>query len=149
MPAPPRAALLLPLTLLALACGPSEEAAERARVLHAIDAVRAAPSPEDADAGPAATEALAARRRLVEALEQTPAAQPAALWARNACAATYRDLLEGAALRLGVQAEIAKGTNPTPELVRRLLDAEARVNASAARLPDCERAAAELRARAR
>lgn len=125
------AALLLSFSLPA--CGKREQAAERDAVLHALDALRDAPSTD-----------LPRRRGLLQAVERTAATAPEVLRARDTCVAAYRPLLDGTELQEGIRAELAKA-DPAPSLIGRLLEAEAKIKQSATVMPDCERAIADLR----
>ncbi|MEP7120337.1 MAG: hypothetical protein ABJE95_05485 [Byssovorax sp.] len=114
-------------------CGPSPEAIERARVLVAIDRLRDAPAGE-----------IRNRRELVADLAQTVAVVPDVIRARDTCVAAYRALLDGTELQNGVRAELVKG-DASPALAARLLEAESRIKQSQIVMPDCERAATDLR----
>ena len=124
-------------TTLLAACGPSAEAIERDRVLHAIDELRDAPSDN-----------LEARRKLVAALRGQPAVVPAIVRARDTCVTAYRLLIDGSELQSSVRSDLARGA-VDPDLAARLLDAEAKIKQSATVMPDCERAIADLRLPAR
>jgi hypothetical protein len=126
-------ALLLSFSSLLPACDEREAAAERDTLLRALDALRDAPSSD-----------LPRRRALLASLEHTAATLPEHLRARDTCVTAYRTLLDGTALHDGIRAELAKD-DPSPTLVARLLEAEAKIKQSATVMPDCERAIAALR----
>jgi hypothetical protein len=126
--------LLLASAALLAACGPSSEAVEREKVLHAIEALRAAP-PEPPER----------RRDLLMALEREPASSPGAARARGACASAYRLLLDGTALEKTVQLALEKDEPPTAALAQKLIDAEAKIKKSKQLMLDCEEAVADLR----
>jgi len=135
------AATALAVALLA-GCGPSAEDREAAAVARAADALREAP------------EATAEQRRaLLADLERTPAAAAPAARARDACALAYRLLLDGTALEAKVRAALARTHTgagaPGASVLLDLSAAEAKIEESAAAMPDCERALADLRRRRR
>lgn len=132
------------------ACGPSEEKIEAERVLRAIDVLRDSPP-----------EPLAAREALVAELEKQPATKSRlASEARDKCARAYRLLTEGKALQAKVSKALAQPAPPasadpggggekpasaTAEMLRDFLAAEAKIKESAAAMPECAEAAANLR----
>lgn len=120
--------------VIAAACGPSAEEREAAAVLRAADVLRDAPA-----------EAAARRRELLAELERAPTASARAARARDACAKAYRTLLDGAALEAKVRAALSGAAAPTPADLGDLLEAEAKIKESAAAMPDCEAALADLR----
>ncbi|MFO0759508.1 MAG: hypothetical protein U0359_23655 [Byssovorax sp.] len=134
---------LLSLGLIGLACAclagceDRQRAVDQEAVARALDALRDAPARD-----------LPRRRGLLRALEATPAQDPDAVRARDTCAAAYRPLLDGTEAEEGVKAELDK-EDPSPTLIARLLDAEAKIKQSATIMPDCERASLALRAPAR
>lgn len=128
-----RLARVAAAALALVACGPSPEAIERARILVAIDRVRDAPAGE-----------VVARRKLVADLQQTPAVVPEIVRARDTCATAYRLLFDGIELHNRVRAEF-KAEDPGPSLAARLLEAESKIKQSGTVMPDCERAIAGLR----
>jgi hypothetical protein len=132
--------LLLAAAPLAIAagCGPSPEQREAAAVLHAADALRDAPG-----------QPVAPRQALLADLERTPASSPAAVEARDACVKAYRPLLEVGALQPKIQAALANPTRIDPVTLGELAEAERKVKESAASMPACDRALAELRRKAR
>lgn len=132
------AAALLPLCLLA-ACGPSAEEREAAAVVRAADVLRDAPAEAAAEQ----------RRALLADLERAPAASPPAVRARDACARAYRLLLEGKDLEARVRAALADGGTPGAGVLLELTAAEAKIEESAAAMPDCEAALSDLRRRLR
>ncbi|MEO7330873.1 MAG: hypothetical protein ABI193_20025 [Minicystis sp.] len=133
----PRASLLVAALLLSFSslpgCARREDALERDAVLHALDALRDAPSTD-----------LPRRRGLLHALEHTAATRPEVVRARDTCVAAYRPLLDGTELQEGIRTELAKA-DPAPTLIARLLEAEAKIKQSATVMPDCERAIVALR----
>jgi hypothetical protein len=126
------------LACLGLSCGRPTEAAERDRVLHALDALRDAPS-----------DALPMRRRLLANVEAVPATVPGVVQARDICALSYRLLLDGTEIELGVQAELAGDAGAAAALLGRVIEAERKIKQSGTLMPDCEQAIAELRLRRR
>jgi hypothetical protein len=127
--------LLLPaLGLPLLGCDRSPEAVERARVLAAIDALRDAPGAD-----------TRRRRALLEAVEREPASAPAAVAARDACAATYRHLLDGEDLAVEMRRAIERGEGARPELPGQLHEVEAHATEARRLMPGCESALAALR----
>jgi hypothetical protein len=133
-----RKGAILALALLAKGCARPEEAAERERVLHALDALRDAPG-----------DALEARRKLLAEVSAATATAPGVVRARDTCALSYRLLLEGTEIQRGVKAELAKGGGEPSALLPRLVDAERKIKQSGTLMPDCEQAIAELRLRRR
>jgi hypothetical protein len=130
-----RGALLAFLGLVTLGCdGSSPDVAERRRIVAAVDAVRDAPSQDSVR-----------RRKLLEGLEREAATVPAAVLARDACAAAYRPLVDGNDLADGVQRALARGSAPDPSLEGDLREAEAAVARSRAAMPACEQALDALR----
>src|SRR5262249_47052188 len=117
-----------------LGCGPKEDAAERARVLHAIDALRDAPS-----------DALEQRRKLLDDLARQAVTTPETTRARATCAAAYRYLLDGTELEKKVEAALRKDEPPTPAVAQDLIDAEAKIRKSRDLMPECEEAIGHLR----
>jgi hypothetical protein len=118
-----------------LGCGDSAAAAERVRVLHALDALRDAPAA-----------ALSARAEFLRALAASSArpGSPAAV-ARDACVAAYQPLLEGSALTAEIRDEASRGPARLAAAASKLLDAEQNIEQSRAKMPACEAAAAALR----
>ncbi|HSN96914.1 MAG TPA: hypothetical protein VLS89_01410 [Candidatus Nanopelagicales bacterium] len=129
-----RAALLVVLVVMAAACGPSAEEREAAAVLRAVDVLRDAPA-----------EPAARRRELLEELTRVPAVEPRAARARDDCARAYRLLLDGTALEAKVRAALADPAAITPGVLGELVEAEAKVKESAAAMPACDTAVADLR----
>jgi hypothetical protein len=119
------------------ACGPSAETLEAQRVLRAIDVLRDAP-----------TEPLSAREPLVADLERQEAKAPAALRARDACVKAYRLLLEGKTLHAGVEKQLSTPGGASLDTLRDLAAAETKIKESSEVMPECSRAAADLRLRA-
>ncbi len=124
----------LALLLLAAACGPSAEDAERDRVLRAADALRDAPGA-----------AIEPRRRLLAELERQPAAYPAAALARDTCVEAYRHMLDADETSLDIQRAVEAGDAARQGLAEKLGEAEADLAEAKRRMPDCERALADLR----
>ena len=138
------AALVLAVVTVLVACGPSKEARERDRIVHALDAMRDGLTAPDVDGG-ASNDALAAKRRLVDALASQPADQPKAALARDACVEAYRPMLEAEEIQIAVRDELAGGADPSAPMYARLLEAETHINRSAAAMPACESASVALR----
>jgi hypothetical protein len=138
------ACLAAALALLATGCGRSAGQEEALALLHAADVLRDAPS-----------EPLAARRALLEALERQPATRPLAVSARDACVRAYRPLLDAgdaeARVRRRLEAPGPAGSSGPSALLdlQALVAAEAQVKESAAAMPACDTALAELRRAAR
>ena len=128
----PAAVALIAIT--GAACGPSAEEREAAAVLRAVDVLRDAPA-----------EPAARRRELLEELARAPAADPRAARARDECAKAYRLLLDGTALEAKVRAALADPAAVTPGVLGQLVEAEAKVKESAAAMPGCDTAVADLR----
>jgi hypothetical protein len=128
------AALALNLGLQAAGCGPSQEKLEADRVTRAIDVLRDAPP-----------EPLSAREALVTDLERQQASFPLAIQARDACARAYRLLIEGKALQASVTKALATPGGATIDTLRDLAGADAKIKESAAAMPECDRASADLR----
>lgn len=126
--------LAIGLACLCLGCGRPTEAAERDRVLHALDALRDAPS-----------DALSMRRRLLADVEAVPATVPGVVQARDTCALSYRLLLDGTEIERGVQAELAGDAGAAASLLAKVIEAERKIKQSGTLMPDCEQAIAELR----
>ncbi|XXX76513.1 hypothetical protein WMF30_53580 [Sorangium sp. So ce134] len=134
------------LAALALAaapgCGRSAERQEADALLHAIDALRDAPS-----------EPRAAREALLAELERQPASTPPAASARDTCARAYRLLLEATAAEARVRAllEAPEGAAgpAAPSDLADLASADAKVKESAEVMPRCAEALADLRRAAR
>jgi hypothetical protein len=103
-------------------------------VLHAINKLRDAPA-----------EALSMRESLVAELEKVQASSPPAVRARDACAHAYRLLIEGKKLSERVAKQIADPSTLTLEVGRDLDAADAKIKESAAAMPACETASADLR----
>lgn len=134
----PRALRLVPLALVLAACGGGgdaspDAAAARARVCHAIDALRRAPP-----------EPLEARLSLVAALEQEAAGDPETARARDGCARAYRLLIEGSLLAARAGAALGDARTREPEVQRDVAEAEAKIRESARAMPACDEAAAAL-----
>ncbi|WP_437927027.1 hypothetical protein WMF37_49695 [Sorangium sp. So ce291] len=120
-------------------CGPSAEQQEADALLHAIDALRDAPS-----------EPRAAREALLAQLERQPASTPPAASARDTCARAYRLLLDATAAEARVRALLeAPAGAAGPEALADLAAADAKVKESAEVMPRCAEALAELRRRGR
>jgi hypothetical protein len=128
------AALAVAALLAVVACGPSAEKLEAERVLRAIDVLRDAPS-----------EPSAAREALVTALEREQATFPAAVRARDTCAKAYRLLIEGKALQAKVGKGLSEPGGATADVLRDFLAAESKITESAATMPQCDEAVADLR----
>ncbi|WP_438017012.1 hypothetical protein WMF18_40490 [Sorangium sp. So ce315] len=123
-------------------CGRSAEQHEADALLHAIDALRNAPS-----------EPRAAREALLAELERHPASTPPAVSARDTCARAYRLLLDATAAEARVRALLAApagsaGLGALSDLAD-LAAADAKIKESAATMPRCAEALAELRRAAR
>ena len=131
---PRGAAPLALLTVLALGCDPSPEAAERRRVVAAIDAMREAPSRDPVR-----------RRKLLDGLERQPATTPEAIRARDACASAYRLLFDGDDRAVALWRALADGGAPDPSSAEQLHAAEDAVAGARAAMPACELALDALR----
>ena len=117
------------------ACGPSAEALEAARLLHAIDALRDVPN-----------DPVTARKALLDQLDAEPASGKLAAAARSACITAYRPMVEGQMLEARVRARHrAAPEDIQPDLLVDLATAEAKLKESKAAMPECERTKAELR----
>jgi hypothetical protein len=116
------------------ACGPSQERVEADRVITAINRLRDAPP-----------EPLASREALLAELERVSATSPPAAKARDACARAYRLLIEGKRLTEKVAEQLADPKSLTLEVGRELALAESKITESAAAMPACETAVADLR----
>jgi hypothetical protein len=136
----------LALALLALGpgCGRSAEQREMDALLHAVDALRDAPS-----------EPLAAREALLAALERQPAASPLSAGAKEACVHAYRPLLAASSAESRVRklldgrASAGAVDEGALSALADLASAEAKIKESAAAMPGCDTALAELRRAAR
>jgi hypothetical protein len=126
----PLAALAL-LTLLA-ACDRAAPPSDRERVLHAVDALREAPAGD-------------ARRRLLDDLARLPAAEPAAVRARDTCAAAYRLLFDGDAIAVNLRVALERGEPPGPDAAKDLREAEEKIAKAKEAMPACEEAQEALR----
>ena len=82
---------------------------------------------------------------LVEALEKEPAEGALAKAARDACAKAYRLLEEATALEASTRAALEKPDVIAEALVADVVLAEKKVKESAASMPACEEAQANLR----
>jgi hypothetical protein len=119
---------------LLLGCGPSKETVEAERVLRAIDVLRDSPGA-----------APVSRIELAGELERLPVTSPLAVAARDACARAYRLLIEGAALSDRVHKALDQPDAAAGAVLDDLAQAEAKIKKSSEAMPDCDRAAAELR----
>ncbi|WP_437675533.1 hypothetical protein [Sorangium sp. So ce131] len=142
-----RAGALAALAALAVlcagpGCGRSAEDQEADALLHAIDALRDAPS-----------EPRAAREALLAALERQPASTPPAASARDTCVRAYRSLLDATAAEARVRALLAAPAGSAgPGALSDLADlaaAEVKLKESAEVMPKCAEALSELRRAAR
>jgi hypothetical protein len=115
-------------------CGPSQEKIEANRVLTAIDRVRDAP-----------VEPPSAREAPLTELERVQASSPPAVKARDACAKAFRLLVDGKKLSDRVAKQLADPRTLTLQVAQELADAEAKIEESAASMPACETAVADLR----
>jgi hypothetical protein len=118
-------------------CGPSAEKQETDALLHAADALRDAPS-----------EPLAARQALLDALVRQAAPGALATDARDACVQAYRLLLDASAVEARVRKQLeepAEAGAAALSDVADLASAEAKLKESAAVMPRCDAALAELR----
>jgi hypothetical protein len=127
------AALVL-LASIAVACGPSAETLEAQRVLRSLDVLRDAPS-----------EPLSAREQLVADLERQEAKAAASVRARDACVKAYRLLIEGKTLQARVEKQLATPGGASLDTLRDLAAAEVKIKESADAMPECDRAASDLR----
>lgn len=118
-------------------CGKCPNRPEASRVLHALDMLLAAPRDEKA----------APQRALAEA----PCSSPAICEARDLCALAFAHLVEGMQTEQAVKEAIVKieREGGTREQIDRLEDeltrAERELQAARAGIPECERAASDLR----
>ena len=122
------------LTWMASACGPSAEKLDADRVTRSIDVLRNAP------AG-----APTSRLSLVEELEKQPATGTLAVSARDTCAKAYRSFEEASILEARVRKAMENPNAMTPTLLQDLADADEKLKASKAAMPECERAVSVLR----
>ncbi len=127
------AALLGPL--LVTACGPSDEATERAAVAEKIDALRNIPA-----------EDTSSRVRAVDALRRVPARTAEGVAARDACASAFAALAEGMRLTERAQTGLAPGSTALAEdTLRAASSANALLDQADALLDRCADASAALR----
>lgn len=131
----PAWAAAIALLALAAACGPSAEKLEAARVLHAVEVVRAAPAGADVEA----------RLRLVDALEAAPATLPEALKAREFCAKGFREMFEAEALLAEAEREVKKSAPMFSDIAILTAAAEKKVETSRLAMTTCDLATGALR----
>lgn len=131
--------VVLALTLASslVGCGRCPNRAESSRVLRALDLLIAAPN--EAKAEP------------LQALKEAPCSAPAICDARDRCVFAFQHLVEGMRIEKEVQDGIARleregGSTAQVDALEAELDrAERELEAARAAIPECERAASDLR----
>jgi len=120
-----------------LGCGRCPNRTESSRVLRDLDALIAAPN--DAKAAP------------LQALKEAPCSAPAICDARDRCVFAFGHMVEGMRIEKQVQEGIARieregGSKEAVDALEAELDrAERELEAAQAAIPECERAASDLR----
>jgi len=123
------------LATLVAACGPSAEKLEAARLLRAVEVVRAAPPRGDVEA----------RLRLVDALEREPATLPVALRAREHCGKAFRAMFEAEGLLAEAEREMTREAPKITDVAIMTAGAERKVEESRVAMEACDLAAGALR----
>lgn len=129
--------LALTLASSSLGCGRCPNRAEASRVLRALDGLIAAPN--DAKAGP------------LGVLKEAPCSAPAICDARDRCAFAFQHVVDGMRIEMEVQEGIARleregGSREEIDALEAELDrAERELEAARVAIPECERAASDLR----
>lgn len=132
-----RALLLVALASLLTGCGKCPNRAEASRVLHTFDKLIAAPNEKKAEP-------------LAE-LQDAPCSAPLICDARDKCTAAFGHLVEGMRTEKVVKEAIAEmeqegGSRARIDALEAELDrAERELNLAKAAIPECERAASDLR----